>query len=361
MIMKIPSTVSALAVAAGLCSVIPGVAFAGSVSTANTTIFGPNVYVFDTSMPAADIQGKATTIFQQMEANQFGTQRYALLFKPGAYNVNFNVGFYTHVAGLGQNPDDVLINGGANVTANWMADANATCNFWRTYENFAINPTATNGTTTIAVSQAAPIRRMHIKGGLWLFQVAANGAGGWASGGFLADSVVDGQVLPGSQQQWLSRNSKWGSWANGVWNMVFVGDVNAPAPSFPDPPYTVINQTPVIREKPYLYVNSAGQYAVFVPDLQTNTQGPSWAAGSTPGTSVSIDQFYIAQPATASAASINSALSAGKHIIFTPGIYQLNDSLKVTKANTIILGLGQPSLIPDQRQRRPSRCPTWTA
>ena len=335
-----------------MCSVYSADAQAAAVSTANTTIFGPNVYVFDTTMPAADIQAKATSIFTQMESNQFGTQRYALLFKPGTYNVLFDVGFYTHVAGLGQNPDDVLINGGVNVPAYWMPNMNATCNFWRTYENFSINASsATNSTTTIAVSQAAPLRRMHIKstGGLWLFQVdPSTGAGGWASGGFMADSVVDGQVLPGSQQQWFSRNSKWGSWGNAVWNMVFVGDVNAPSQAnFPTDAYTTVDRTPVIREKPYLYANAAGQYFVFVPALQTNTQGPSWAPGvNTPGTSISIDQFYIAQPSTASAASINSALSSGKHILFTPGVYSLNDSIKVTRADTIILGLGQPSIIP---------------
>ncbi|MFY0579967.1 hypothetical protein ACN28S_42095 [Cystobacter fuscus] len=158
-------------------------------------------------------------------------------------------------------------------------------------------------------------------------------------------------MLPGSQQQWLARNSKWGSWGNAVWNMVFVGDVNAPSrANFPTDAYTTVDRTPIIREKPYLYVTSTGQYAVFVPALQTNTQGPSWAAGSTPGTSISIDQFYIAQPSTASAASLNSALSAGKHILFTPGIYQLNDTLRVTKPDTIILGLGVPSLIPTSGQ-----------
>ncbi|KFE63178.1 fibronectin type III domain-containing protein [Hyalangium minutum] len=348
MLKKLASMVSAVATA-GLCAVIPGVANAVPVSQANTTIFGPNVYVFDTSMPAADVQGVARNIFTSMEAAEFSSNRYALLFKPGTYPIDFNVGFYTHVAGLGQSPDDVNITGGVTVPANWMANANATCNFWRAFENFAITPSS--GTTQIAVSQAAPLRRMHIKGGLWLFQVDySTGAGGWASGGFLADSVVDGQVLPGSQQQWLSRNSKWGSWANAVWNMVFVGSVNAPADSFPEPPYTVIPQTPVIREKPYLYVTSAGQYAVFVPSLQTNTQGPSWGASPTPGTSVSIDQFYIAQPSTASAASLNAALSAGKHLLFTPGIYQLNDTLRVNNPNTIILGLGLPSLIPTSGQ-----------
>ncbi|KAI1097954.1 glycoside hydrolase family 55 protein [Jackrogersella minutella] len=337
-------------------SITPIMVDKSSISAANTTIFGPHVYVFDPSMPAAEIQTKVTGIFRQMEANEFGPERYALLFKPGTYNVLFDVGFYTQVAGLGQSPDDVLIEGGVNVPAYWMPNRNATCNFWRAFENFSINASAaTNNTTTIAVSQAAPLRRMHIRssGGLWLFQVdPSTGAGGWASGGFMADSVVDQQVLPGSQQQWLSRNNKYGSWANGVWNMVFLGDLNAPnQDNFPVPPYTTVERTPILREKPYLYITGGGQYEVFVPALQTNTQGPSWTDGSlTPGKSIPIDQFYIAQPPTANAANINSALGSGKHILFTPGIYRLDDALRVSRADTVILGLGMPSLIPTSGQ-----------
>ena len=225
MFAKTRRTLTALA---ALCAVIPGVAHAGPVSAANGTIFGPNVYVFDASMPAADIQEAATGVFAKMESNQFGPERYALLFKPGEYRVNFEVGFYTQVAGLGRNPDDVNIDGGVNVHAKWMPNANATCNFWRTLENFAVTPSATKGVTRIAISQAAPLRRLHVKGELHLFDFDAKWNAGWASGGFLADSVVDGKVVPASQQQWLSRNSTWSRWTNGVWNMVFVGCTNAP-------------------------------------------------------------------------------------------------------------------------------------
>lgn len=301
-------------------------------------------------MPASAVQEQATTIFKQMEANQFGSERHALLFEPGTYdNLLFDVGFYTSVAGLGQSPDDVHIKGGVNVTAYWMPNRNATCNFWRSFENLAIEASdATNKTTTIAVSQAAPLRRLHITSanGLWLFQVDPDTyAGGWGSGGYMADTVVDGQVLPGSQQQWLSRNSKWGSWANGVWNMVFVGCDNAPSQAnWPKEPYTTIDQTPVVREKPYLH-KTGDSFAVFKPALQTNTQGPTWTNGPTPGDSIPIDQFFIAQEG-ATAATVNAALSAGKHIFFTPGIYHLEESLQVNNPNTIILGLGFPSLIP---------------
>src|SRR5262249_10797956 len=137
-------TVSVLAAAAALWAVVPVVAPGGSTSRASSAIFGPTVFVFDANMPAADVQQTAKYRFSKMEANQFGSERYALLFKPGKYDVTFNVGFYTHVAGLGRNPDDVHISGGVNVPAEWMPNANATCNFWRTLENFAVTPSTNN-------------------------------------------------------------------------------------------------------------------------------------------------------------------------------------------------------------------------
>lgn len=75
----------------------------GTVSTnpPGTPDFGPNVTVFDPSMSASSIQSKLDSVFTQQQTNQFGSARQALLFKPGTYSANANVGFYTQVAGLG--------------------------------------------------------------------------------------------------------------------------------------------------------------------------------------------------------------------------------------------------------------------
>ncbi|RKE23137.1 ricin-type beta-trefoil lectin protein [Streptomyces sp. TLI_171] len=307
------------------------------VNPPGTPDFGPNVAVFDPSMPAATVQAKLNSVFSQQESNQFGAQRQALLFKPGSYSVDANVGFYTQVAGLGLSPDDVTINGAVHAEADWF-QGNATQNFWRSAENLSVNPAS--GTDRWAVSQAAPYRRMHVRGNLQLDD------GGWSSGGFIADSKIDGQVRSGSQQQWLSRNAQWGSWTGSNWNMVFVGDVNAPANSFPSPPYTTVNQTPVVREKPFLYVDSTGAYKVFVPALRSNTSGTSWAGGAQQGSSLPIDQFFIVKPG-ATAADINSALAQGKNLLFTPGVYHLNQTLNVNRADTVVLGLGLATLVPD--------------
>jgi len=202
----------------------------------------------------------------------------------------------------------------------------------------------------IAVSQAAPIRRLHVKGDLQLFAWSQRHTQGWTSGGFLADSIVDGKVNPGSRQQWLSRNSRWTAWPNGNWNMVFVGCQNSPAATLPTPPYTVVDKTPVIREKPYLCVDKRAAFRVFVPDLRRDTQGVSWATGPTRGTSISLDRFYIAHPETSNAVEINLSLAKGKHILFTPGIYRLDQPLRVVRPNTILSGLGFATLVPTQGQ-----------
>ena len=74
---------------------------------------------------------------------QFAENRVAELFKPGTYAVTANVGFYQSVAGLGLNPDDVMINGDVTVDAFNSEDAgNATQNFWRSAENLAITPSS---------------------------------------------------------------------------------------------------------------------------------------------------------------------------------------------------------------------------
>ncbi|MFJ8721451.1 RICIN domain-containing protein [Streptomyces sp. NPDC093269] len=298
---------------------------------------GPNVVVFDPSMPSSTIQSRLNSIFQQQETNQFGSQRYAVMFKPGTYSNDVNVGFYTQVLGLGLSPDAVTINGAVHAEADWF-QGNATQNFWRGAENLSVNPTG--GTDRWAVSQAAPYRRIHLRGNLALDD------GGWSSGGYLADSKIDGQVRSGSQQQWLTRNSQLGSWTGSNWNMVFVGSQGVPATSFPNPPYTTVDRSPVTREKPFLYVDSAGAYQVFVPSVRTNSTATSWASGSPAGTSLPLDQFFVVKPG-ATAAQMNAALAAGKNLLVTPGVYHLNQTLKVTRPDTVVLGLGLATLVPD--------------
>ncbi|GAB6165329.1 hypothetical protein JCM19992_13290 [Thermostilla marina] len=334
----------------------PTIAHADNIAVADETVLGPNVYVFTPDMPSEAVQQTLDAVFRKMETNHFGRERYALLFAPGTYRVNFCIGFYTHVAGLGRNPDDVHIDGGVTVNAKWDPNGHALNNFWRVLENLSVTPSAKVpyltelGITRIAVSQAAPLRRLHIRGELQLFDWGPHGNVGYASGGFLADSIVDGKVVPASQQQWLSRNSAWQDWTNAVWNMVFVGCENAPENTFPEPAYTVIDRAPLIREKPYLFIDEGGRFRVFVPALQKDRKGVSWRNAPTPGESLPLEAFYIANPNESNSDTINAALKAGKHVLFTPGIYPLREPLRVVHPKTILLGLGLPSLVPTTGQ-----------
>ncbi|HTE45197.1 MAG TPA: RICIN domain-containing protein, partial [Gemmatimonadaceae bacterium] len=311
------------------------------------SMFGPNVYVFDASSSREEIQRQLNLIFREQETNQFGEERFLILFKPGIYAIDVNVGFYTHVAGLGTSPDDVQIQGAVHAEADWWGQRNgpannATQNFWRTAENLSVTPPS--NADRWAVSQASAYRRMHLRGDLRLDD------GGWASGGFIADSWIEGTLLPGKQQQWLTRNSEFQSWqqpSDSGWNMVFVGDIGAPATSFPKPPLTTIDLTPVVREKPFLSIDAQDNYHVFVPPLRSDERGTSWAHATPNLSPLPLDQFAIVRPSERAADEMNQALDAGKHLLVMPGVYHLTKPIEIKRPNTVVLGLGLPTFVAD--------------
>jgi hypothetical protein len=318
---------------------------------AATAMFGPNVCVFTPSMSQTDIQATVNAIYAQQVGNEMGTARYALLFEPGTYGTQDNpldipVGYYTEVDGLGQDPSDVLINGG--VTATGQNGSGALDTFWRSVSNLTIHVVATaDGCHTSnemwAVSQAAPMRRVDVKDFTTFMPYCESP--NFASGGFVADSRLEGGALNGSQQQFYVRNTDLGSgWSNYVWNQVFSGDIAAPAQDFGNgDAYTTLAQTPVSREKPYLYIDGSGAWNMFVPSAETNSVGPTWANGHTPGTSIPLSQFFIATPSD-SVSTINAALSRGLNLLLTPGVYNVDSPIKVKRADTVVQGLGMATL-----------------
>lgn len=350
-----------------------GVARAGVTGPGQVPDFGPNVKIFDPSMPTSEIQATFDEIWTQQRDNEMGTDRYSLLFLPGEYGsaedpLLGKIGYYTEVAGLGASPGDVQINGkievfnrcfdAAGQPSYDLSDPDVQCfalnNFWRSMSNLTINVANKPGScetdvpfNSWAVSQAVSMRRVDINGiddipELFLFDVCTQRPG-FASGGFIADSRPGG-VINGPQQQWLTRNSEIEFWSNAVWNQVFAGVVGAPDGSaYPDPPYTTLDTTPVSREKPYLFVDDKGQHMVRVPSAHRNTSGISWADGMTPGRSIPISDFFIADPGD-SVQVINNQLARGKHLILTPGVYDVAESISVKRADTVVLGMGQATL-----------------
>lgn len=359
---RTPRRLARLAVV-GLAAVaiaLPGAALAlpaisASAAPAPSAVdLGVNVKVFDPSMPQSQIQAAVDAIAAQQVDNEMGTQRYALLFKPGTYGtvaapLVFQVGYYTEVAGLGASPTDVTINGHVDVYNRCFAAENciALDNFWRSMSNLTINVAGETGCRSSgdfwAVSQAAPLRRVNITGGNLTLMDYCTALPQYASGGFIADSKT-GFVVNGSQQQFLVRDSSIGGWSNGVWNQVFAGVQGAPSQSFPAPPYTTLATNPTSREKPYLVFSpSTVSYSVFVPDPRTDSSGTTWGNGPTPGHSIALSDFYVARPSD-SAMTINSQLARGKNLLLTPGVYNVDRTIAVKRADTIVLGLGVATL-----------------
>ena len=349
----------ALGIALATAGSMTGTAVAAPAPSAGTAPdLGVNVTVFDPSMPVDEIQATLDATHARQVDNEMGTERYAYLFKPGTYGTAENplqikVGYYTEISGLGAAPTDVVINGKVEVYNRCLADGGtANClalvNFWRTVSNLTIDVNGAGqdgcraGRNFLAVSQAVSLRRLDVDGELTLMDYCTAGPQ-YASGGFIADSRL-GTVINGSQQQWLTRNSEIGGWSNAVWNQVFAGVVGAPDDAtFPDPPYTTLETTPVSREKPYLFVDDRGVYKVRVPAARRDSRGISWADGVTGGRTIPLSDFYVARPGD-SVQRINAQLENGRHLLFTPGQYAADRAINVKRADTVVLGLGHATL-----------------
>lgn len=348
---------TALAAGPAVAAAPPAV---GAAKPAPVTDLGPRVVVFDPSMPVADIQARADAIHAQQVDDEMGSNRWSLLFRPGTYGtasqpLQIKVGYSTEVAGLGASPSDTVINGKVEVYNRCLPEAPsqpycvALNNFWRSLSNLTIqvNGAGQDGCRASAnfwaVSQASSMRRVDVRGGNLSLMDYCTAGPQFASGGYLGNSRTE-FVISGSQQQWITRNSELGGWSNGVWNQVFAGTVGAPSEQgFPNPPYTTLERTPVSREKPYLWVDGSGAWQVQVPAARSESRGTDWTGGATSGRTLPLSAFFVATPAD-SATELASQLARGKHLLLTPGIYDVDRSLVIRRDDTVVLGMGQATL-----------------
>ena len=364
-------------------------------------LFGSHTIIFSPKDETKRIDELLDEIFE--DANdfdadaQFNGEHWQIYFKPGDYTETkcMYLGFYTSFNGLGKTPYDVKLNNIA-IPA-YLSEGelggngeNATCNFWRSAENLSVINTgneqgkAEYGSNrqehfNWAVAQAAPLRRVYSDR-----QVAYDWNWGWASGGYVADCYFTGHGTDQwggwtegagthSGQQFYTRNSKMEGPVYGTTLNNFFQGVEAPnltAGDKGDPlmskegystwntgnigegqrVFTSITKTEKISEKPFLYLNDNGEYEIFVPAVRENVKGISWSKKSMgEGESLPLDRFYIAKP-TDSAAVINAQLAAGKNIYFTPGVYRAEVPIRVTNPDTILLGTGMTTIIPDNEE-----------
>lgn len=356
-----------------------------------TEMFGDHTLVFAPTDDVKKIDETLHKLFDETNDSskdaQFRGEHWQVYFKPGDYTQTscINLGFYTSINGLGETPYDVKLNNIA--IPDYLGGNNATCNFWRSTENVSIINTGNEqGKAQYgswrgdwfnwAVAQAAPLRRVYSER-----PVAYDWNYGWASGGYVADCYFTGIDGEGNTagtwagQQFYTRNTKMAGNAFGTTLNNFFQGVEAPNLPNADGAdngtsralqnnngysnwkiadangnqqvFTNVEETKKLAEKPFLYIDDNGKYQVFVPAVRVNTKGTSWSKDDMgEGKSLPLDTFYIAKP-TDSAATINAQLAAGKNIYFTPGIYHAEETIQVTKADTIILGSGLATIIPD--------------
>jgi hypothetical protein len=347
---------------------------------ANLATFGSNVCVFSDTMAQSTIQTDLNNIATQQVpiASQFDSNRYAVLFEPGTYGsaanpLVFQVGYYTEVAGLGATPQDTVIDGAIDVFNNECTAGTSDCdsedNFWRSMSNLTLNvdlpasppayaPPAVdsygagcaNSAEFWSASQADPIRRAIVNGNVVFQDYCATN--NYVSGGYIADSEVSGDLNFYGNQQYFVRNSNIGGTngcPNGLWDMVYSGVEGAPAPTFTGQceQNTVVPTSPVSEEEPFLYSPAQGELAASVPAVQDNSSGPAWANGPEAGTSVSLSTFFEAAPSTPTS-TINAELARGRNLILTPGVYNLDRPIIVSRPDTVVLGLGFATLVPQQ-------------
>jgi len=330
-----------------------------------------SVKVFGPSDDPQDILRELAKAQEQLNdraAGHFSSERLALLFKPGRYDFDVKVGYYTQVLGLGAAADEVVFGGrrGVHVTAmdTRPGGAGSLDTFWRSAENFKSE--ASEGMMW-AVSQAAPLRRVHVAGNLSLHDGAF-----YASGGFAAGLQVDGKLSMGPQQQWMMRNSNLNeSFANevgGAWSFVYVGCPGAPEsspggsgvwPAKGGPAVHSVARTPLVAEKPFVAWKAQqesggsgsgggdgeGRFELRVPAFKVDSSGAELGASEAMAKVVPFERVFLADPLEHAHQDIQSALDSGLDVVLGAGIFDLGKPLVLATRGQVLLGIGMATLV----------------
>lgn len=335
-------------------------------------IFGDNVYFYDRKYEKAEtsrneINSHFATTGLNGANGEWTTKRQAYYFKANIDGQTYDsggsgsassaeansieLGFYSHIGGLGKLPTDVKL-GSVFTRPHLSGGANATCTFWRSMENVAVMRDF-----AWTVSQSTSARRMQIENtSKYISDVGSNNF--WGSGGFIADTrYTSTRPNWGGQQQWYTRNTSFPSGSGamgGSYNMVWQGCVNAPQANDANSP---IYDTPIIREKPFLFIDKDGEYKVYVPAWQKDRVGVSWSSTDMGQGKIQdlLTYWYVAKEGDTDI-EINNALKAGKNIFFTPGHYALNAPIQVNRKDAILLGAGIASVTLEPTEKNTWGC-----
>ena len=309
----------------------------------NPPVFPESVVVFgpdDSNI--TETMAERSRVLNDRARGHFSSERLAFLFKPGRYGVEAKIGYYTSVTGLGASPDDVVFAGerGVYVDAMDPQQAGSLDTFWRSGDNFRHEAAAG---FRWAVSQAAPLRRIHAARDLELFDPTARV--NYASGGYLGNSIVEGSLILGSQQQWISRNSQMNGATGGAWSNVYVGCAGAvpePSAAGAEPRVSVVDQAPVVAAKPYLVIDDVGRYALRVPLVAKDVVG---AALDAPFREIPFERVFVADASRHNSQDINKALASGLDVVLAPGIFQLDHSIRMARPGAVVMAIGYATLV----------------
>jgi len=335
-------------------------------------IFGNNMYFYDRKYEKAEtarneINSQFSAIGLGGSNGEWTTKRQAYYFKANVGGQTYDsggsgsassaeansieLGFYSHIGGLGKVPADVKL-GSIFTRPHLSGGANATCTFWRSVENVTVMRDF-----AWTVSQSTSARRMLIESTSKYISDVGN-TNFWGSGGFIADAhYTSSRPNWGGQQQWYTRNAVFPSGSGamgGSYNMVWQGCVNPPQTDDTNSP---VPATPIIREKPFLFIDKDGEYKVFVPAWQKDRVGVSWSSTDMGKGKIQdlLTDWYVAKEGDTEV-EINIALKAGKNIFFTPGHYSLNAPIQVNRKDAILLGAGIASVTLEPTEKNTWGC-----
>jgi len=132
----------------------------------------------------------------------------------------------------------------------------------------------------------------------------------------MSDSLIDGTVDSGSQQQLDRAHSQWGSWdrlqlEHGLCRRRFSSRCE-----WPTPPIQKSLKCPSFA-KTLSFVDAGGKLSVRVPALRHDSSGITWRGGSTPAAPSHSTAFSSRTPATRGR-NQRARLAAGKNLLFLP-------------------------------------------